>query len=80
MKISRQAEANGRHLLSRNFTYQQVFENVNRTGNSLGSHVEIEQRVLLALPDSRVCFQFLCHKDRRRAYSDKSDDRQVMNT
>src|SRR5262249_47171111 len=35
------------------FTYQQVFENVNRTGNALKDlGIEIEQRVLLALPDS----------------------------
>src|ERR1700751_175266 len=35
------------------FTYQEVFEGVNRTGNALGDlGVEIENRVLLALPDS----------------------------
>src|SRR5438132_5937189 len=35
------------------YTYQQVFENVNRTGNALKNlGVEIEHRVLLALPDS----------------------------
>src|SRR5439155_509688 len=34
------------------FTYQDVFEKVNRTGNALKElGVEIEQRVLLALPD-----------------------------
>ncbi len=34
------------------FTYQDVFERVNRTGNALKElGVEIEQRVLLALPD-----------------------------
>ena len=35
------------------FTYQDVFEKVNRTGNALKElGVEIEHRVLLALPDS----------------------------
>jgi acetyl-CoA synthetase len=37
----------------RTFTYQELFENVNRTGNALKSlGVEIEHRVLLVLPDS----------------------------
>jgi len=37
----------------RKFTYQEVFEKVNRTGNTLKElGVEIENRVLLALPDS----------------------------
>src|SRR5215467_5728889 len=37
----------------RKFTYQEVFEKVNRTGNTLKElGVEIEQRVLLVLPDS----------------------------
>src|ERR1700756_1952717 len=35
------------------FTYQDVYENVNRTGNALKElDVEIEHRVLLVLPDS----------------------------
>src|SRR6266478_4265377 len=35
------------------FTYQDVYENVNRTGNALKElGVEIEHRVLLVLPDS----------------------------
>jgi benzoate-CoA ligase family protein len=35
------------------FTYQQVYEKVNRTGNALRQlGIEIEHRVLLALPDS----------------------------
>src|SRR5262244_2965958 len=35
------------------FTYQEVFEKVNRTGNALKElGIEIENRVLLALPDS----------------------------
>src|SRR5215471_21048118 len=35
------------------FTYQDVYEKVNRTGNALKElGVEIEQRVLLVLPDS----------------------------
>ncbi len=37
----------------RQITYQEVFENVNRTGNALRElGVEIENRVLLVLPDS----------------------------
>ena len=35
------------------FSYQDVFENVNRTGNALKDlGIEIEQRILLVLPDS----------------------------
>ena len=37
----------------RKFTYQDVFESVNRTGNALKNlGIELENRVLLALPDS----------------------------
>src|SRR5919206_3616480 len=37
----------------RTYTYQELFENVNRTGNALKElGVEIEHRVLLILPDS----------------------------
>ena len=37
----------------RKITYQEVFENVNRTGNALRNlGIEIENRVLLILPDS----------------------------
>ncbi|MBI4488396.1 MAG: benzoate-CoA ligase family protein [Deltaproteobacteria bacterium] len=40
------------YYLDRRFTYQEVFEWVNRTGNALRDlGVEVEQRVLLVLPD-----------------------------
>jgi len=41
------------HYQDQKITYQEVFENVNRTGNALRNlGVEIEHRVLLILPDS----------------------------
>ncbi|MFQ5681738.1 MAG: benzoate-CoA ligase family protein [Candidatus Binatia bacterium] len=41
------------YYLDKQFTYQEVFERVNQTGNALRDlGVEIEQRVLLAVPDS----------------------------
>jgi benzoate-CoA ligase family protein len=41
------------HYQDRKFTYQEVYEKVNRTGNALKDlGVEIEHRVLLVLPDS----------------------------
>lgn len=41
------------HYLDQKITYQEVFENVNRTGNALKNlGIEIEHRVLLILPDS----------------------------
>ena len=41
------------HYQDRKFTYQEVHEKVNRTGNALKDlGVEIEHRVLLVLPDS----------------------------
>jgi benzoate-CoA ligase len=41
------------HYRDQQITYQEVFENVNRTGNLLRNlGVDIEQRVLLILPDS----------------------------
>jgi benzoate-CoA ligase len=41
------------HYQDRTITYQEVFENVNRTGNALKDlGIEIENRVLVILPDS----------------------------
>jgi benzoate-CoA ligase len=41
------------HYLEQKITYQEVFEKVNRTGNALKDlGIEIEDRVLLILPDS----------------------------
>ena len=41
------------HYLEQKITYQEVFEKVNRTGNALKDlGIEIEDRVLVILPDS----------------------------
>ena len=41
------------HYQDQTITYQEMFENVNRTGNALKDlGIEIENRVLVILPDS----------------------------
>jgi acyl-coenzyme A synthetase/AMP-(fatty) acid ligase len=58
-------------------TYQEVFEKVNRTGNALKDlGIEIENRVLVILPDSpEFAYSFFRRdQDRRRRRADQSLD------